>query len=74
MIEKNHLQHTQTLENRERSKVRLVNNKKEKIEINDDTLGASKENDLNIKGLREPLGKSKFLNIYAERTLFMIVL
>lgn len=39
---------------------RLINNKKkEKKEINDDRLGHSKENDLNIKEPREPFGKSE---------------
>jgi len=38
----------------------LINNKKEKKkEINDDRLGHSKENDLNIKEPREPLRKSE---------------
>ena len=59
MIVENCLQHTKTLENCQWSRVKLVNNKKEKIEINDDRLGTSKENDLNIKGLREPLVKSE---------------
>lgn len=40
-------------------RTRLIKNKKEKKEINDDTLGHSKENDLNIKGSREPLRKSE---------------
>ena len=40
-------------------RARLINNKKEKKEINDDRLGHSKENDLNIKEPREPLRKSE---------------
>lgn len=39
-------------------RTRLIKTK-EKKEINDDRLGHSKENDLNIKGSREPLRKSE---------------